>query len=40
MTYLSIIYGVELKVKMDEKNRNVRGDPFIERLRATLPMGK
>ena len=37
MTYLSVIHGVELKVKMDEKNRDLKGDPFVERLRSRLP---
>ena len=40
MTYLSIIYGVELKVKMDEKNCDLKGDPFVERLRSRLPREK
>jgi hypothetical protein len=40
MTYRSIIYGVEDKVKIDERNRGNKGDPFIERLRSKLPREK
>ena len=40
MTYLSVIHGVELKVKMDEKNRDLKGVPFVERLRSRLPREK
>ena len=31
---------IKEKIKIDEKNRDLKGDPFVERLRSRLPREK
>ena len=40
MTFLDIIHQADRNISWDDRNRNLKGDPFVERLRATLPREK